>query len=354
MTPDQIFARWVRAALIVSALLFGYFLAADLWMPLTPQSRVIHPVIRVAPQLSGQIVEVRVIDNQRVEAGELLFKIDPRPYQLALRDAQLMLEAAERDNAGYDASLAAAEAAVRSAQVQLNELAREHKRLATLLVSHNVSQQLYEQTRANYQTAQAGLASAKARAEQLRVKRGLTDEGNLRLRQARNDLERAELNLSYSNVRAEIDGVVSNLQVKPGTYAAAGSALAALVSNEADIIADFREKSLTHTALGETAAVVFDALPGQIFNARVTSIDAGTSQGQLLPDGSLASPENSDRWVRDAQRQRVHLTVQDSSDILAQLPSGSRATVQLYPVAGLAKLLGSLQIRLVSLVHYIY
>src|SRR5690606_40245390 len=63
--------------------------------------------------------------------------------------------------------------------------------------------------------------------------------------------------------------------------------------------------------LGDTAAVVFDALPGQIFDARVTSLDAGTSQGQLLPDGSLASPESSDRWVRDAQRQRVHLTIQE-------------------------------------------
>ncbi|MEH6387810.1 MULTISPECIES: HlyD family secretion protein [Pseudomonas] len=354
MTPDQIFARWVRAALIVFALMFGYFLAADLWMPLTPQSRVIHPVIRVAPQLSGQIVEVAITDNQHVRAGDLLFRIDPRPYRLALRDAQLKLEAAERDNAGYDASLAAAEAEVRAAQVQLNELAREHKRLETLLASRNVSQQLYEQTRSNYEAAQSGLASAKARAEQLRVERGLTDESNLRLRQARNDLEQAELNLSYAEIRAEIDGIVSNLQVKPGTYASAGSALAALVSDEADVIADFREKSLVHMALGETAAVVFDALPGRVFDARVMALDAGTSQGQLLPDGSLASPESSDRWVRDAQRQRIHLAVQDAPGLLEQLPSGSRATVQLYPVTGLAKLLGSLQIRLVSLMHYIY
>ena len=111
MTPDQIFARWVRASLLLFALVFVYFLAADLWMPLTPQSRVMHPVVRVAPQVSGQVVSVPVTDNQHVQAGEVLFRIDPRPYELAVQQAQLALEAAERDNAGYDASLAAAEAA---------------------------------------------------------------------------------------------------------------------------------------------------------------------------------------------------------------------------------------------------
>ncbi len=353
MTPDQLFARWVRVALILFALAFGYFLAADLWMPLTPQARVMHPVIRVAPQVSGQVVDVYVVNNQHVAAGEVLFSIDPRPYELAVQQAQLALEAAERDNSGYDASLAAAEAEVRSAQVQLNELAREHKRLATLVAQQNVSRQLYEQTQANYQAAQSSLASAKARAEQLRVQRGLTDEDNLRLRQARNDLERAELNLSYTQVRAQSAGVVSNLQLKPGTYATVGNSLAALVSDEADVIADFREKSLVHMARGESAAVVFDALPGQVFAAQVAAVDAGTQQGQLLPDGSLAAPETSDRWVRDAQRQRIHLQL-EQPEVLSQLPSGSRATVQLYPVGGLARLLGSVQIRMVSLMHYVY
>ncbi|HDY99636.1 MAG TPA: HlyD family secretion protein [Pseudomonas sabulinigri] len=354
MTPDQLFARWVRVSLIIFALVFAYFLAADLWMPLTPQSRVMHPVIRIAPQVSGQIIEVRVKDNQHVRAGDLLFSIDPRSYELAVQQAQLAMEAAGRDNEGYDASLAAAEAEVRSAQVQVNELAREHKRMSTLLASRNVSQQLYDQTQSSYQGAQSSLASAKARAEQLRVQRGITDEDNLRLRQARNDLERAELNLSYTEVRAETDGIVSNLQIKPGTYAAVGNSLAALVSDEADVIADFREKSLVHMAVGEEAAVVFDALPGHVFTARVTAVDAGTLQGQLMPDGSLAAPETSDRWVRDAQRQRIHLALDETPELLAQLPSGSRATVQLYPVGGLAALLGGLQIHLVSLMHYIY
>lgn len=354
MTPDQVFARWVRASLVLFALVFCYFLAADLWMPMTPQSRVIHPVIRVAPQVSGQVVDVAVADNQHVAAGELLFSIDPRPYELAVQQAQLALEAAERDNAGIDASIAAAQAQVRSAEVRSAELARERERMQTLLASHNVSRQSYEQIVASHQAAQAEVASQRAQLQQLEVQRGQGDQDNLRLRQARNALAQATLNLSYTQVRAESDGVVSNLQVRPGTYAVAGSSLAALVADDADVVADFREKSLVHMDVGEPAAIVFDAIPGRVFEAHVAGIAAGTQQGQLLPDGSLAAPETSDRWVRDAQRQRVHLVLDEEPELLPGLPTGARATVQLFPVGGPAKWLGGVQVRLVSLMHYIY
>lgn len=354
MTPDQVFARWVRASLVLFALVFCYFLAADLWMPMTPQSRVIHPVIRVAPQVAGQVVEVAVADNQHVGAGDLLFTIDPRPYELAVQQAQLAVEAAERDNAGIDASIAAAESQVRSAEVHRAELARERARMQTLLASHNVSRQSYDQTLASYQAAQAQVASLKAQVQQLQVQRGAGSEDNLRLRQARNALEQAKLNLSYTQVRAESSGVISNLQVRPGTYAVAGGSLAALVVDGADVVADFREKSLVHMAVGEPAAVVFDAMPGRVFDAHLQSIAAGTQQGQLLPDGSLAAPETSDRWVRDAQRQRVHLVLDEQPELLSGLPTGARATVQLFPVGGPAQWLGSVQIALISLMHYIY
>ncbi|GGE51767.1 secretion protein [Halopseudomonas oceani] len=354
MTPDQVFARWVRASLLLFAVVFCYFLAADLWMPLTPQSRVIHPVIRVAPQVSGQVVDVAVVDNQHVTAGDLLFRIDSRPYELALQQAQLALEAAERDNAGIDASIAAARAQVRAAEVRSAELGRERDRMQALLTSHNVSRQSYDQILASQQAAQAEVTSLRAQVQQLEVQRGDGDQDNLRLRQARNALEQARLNLSYTEVRAESDGVVSNLQVRPGTYAVAGNSLAALVADDADVVADFREKSLVHMDIGEPAAVVFDAMPGRVFRAHLAGIAAGTQQGQLLPDGSLAAPETSDRWVRDAQRQRVHLTLDEEPGLLSTFPTGARATVQLFPVGGPAHWLGSLQIRLISLMHYIY
>ncbi|MBF3061290.1 HlyD family efflux transporter periplasmic adaptor subunit, partial [Pseudomonas aeruginosa] len=99
-------------------------------------------------------------------------------------------------------------------------------------------------------------------------RRGTAGEDNLRLRQARNALAQARLQLQYSSVRADRAGTLSNLQLTPGTYVPAGTPVAALVDDRIDIVADFREKSLRYVRPGDRAAVVFDARPGEVFGAR--------------------------------------------------------------------------------------
>ncbi|WP_111497206.1 HlyD family secretion protein [Marinobacter bohaiensis] len=354
MTPDQKFARWVHLSLVAFAVVFVYFLMADLWMPLTPQSRVMHPVVQVAPQVSGQVASVHVRNNQHVAVGDRLFTLDRRPFELAVEQARLALESASVQNDEYDAAIAAAEADLAAAQAESEQAERDHRRMQRLIKQGGVSRQQADQARSAYDAARAQVAAARAKVRQLEVQRGVTDDQNLLLRQARNDLSQAQLNLSYTEIRAEEPGVVSNLQVQPGTYAKAGTALAALVGDRADIVADFREKSLTKVQPGDTASVVFDGRPGDVYPARVEAIDAGTGQGQILPDGTLATPQSTDRWVRDAQRQRLHLQLTRDPQRLEQMPSGARATVQLFPVDGPASWLGSVQIHLVSLLHYIY
>ncbi|KAA1176134.1 HlyD family secretion protein [Marinobacter salinexigens] len=354
MTPDQAFARWVRLSLLAFALLFAYFLIADLWMPLTPQARVMHSVVQVAPQVSGQVAEVHLRNNQHVKAGDLLFTLDQRPFRLAIEKAELALEAASVQNDGYDAALANADAALAAARATEAQLARDNARMQRLKSQGGVSQQQADQIASEHEAAQANVRAAQAQVRELSVQRGLTDEQNLRLRQARNDLAQAQLNLAYTEIRAQESGTISNLQVQEGTYARVGISMAALVSDHADVIADFREKSLAYVEPGDEAAVVFDALPGKVFDAGVGITDAGTLQGQLLADGTLAAPASTDRWVRDAQRQRLHLAMPDQQDLLAQLPSGARATVQLFPASGPMSWLGHLQIHAISVLHYIY
>ena len=109
---------------------------------------------------------------------------------------------------------------------------------------------------------------------------------HLRLRQARNALAQARLQLQYSSVRADRAGTLSNLQLTPGTYVPAGTPVAALVDDRIDIVADFREKSLRYVRPGDRAAVVFDARPGEVFGARVAAIDAGLRL--LRPRGVMA------------------------------------------------------------------
>lgn len=355
MTPDQSFARWVHVSLIAFIVLFVYFLVADIWMPVTPQSRVMHLVVQLTPQVSGHVMQVHVTDNQHVRAGDLLFTLDQRPYQLLVDRARIALAQAGAQNDQLDAGVAAAEASWLEANVGVADLSRELRRMRSLAAKHSVSEQQLDRSKSQRQAAVARASAAQAKVQQLQVQRGQSGDTNLAVREAYNALERAQLDLGYTQVRAETDGIIANLQVTPGVYAKAGFVMAALVADSGDIIADFREKSLSQTVPGDRAAVVFDSLPGRVFPAAIVAVDAGTRAGQLTADGMLAAPESTDRWVRDAQRQRVHLKLSDShSSMLESIPSGSRATVQLYPANGLPAWLGAMQIRLISLIHYIY
>lgn len=353
MTPDQTFARWVKVAMAAFVVLFIYFLLADSFMPITPEARVIRPVARIASELSGPVSEVLVSDHQHVAKGDVLFQIDPAPFQLAVEQAELNREQAERENARLEADLNSAQAELASAEATAAERQGELRRAETLLARQSVSRQLYEQQVAAAHTAQASVAAARARIVSLEVQLGDTGEANLRLRQADNALSQAQLDLAHTQVRAAQAGQVANLQLDVGDYVQAGQPAVALVAEQIDIIADFREKSLRHASPGDPARVVFDAWPGQVFDADLIAMDAGVREGQLSADGQLADIATTDRWVRDAQRMRVHIAL--TEPIASSLSSGARATVQLQPSSFmLAKPFVWLQSHLISWLHYVY
>ncbi len=358
MTPDQSFARWVKLSLTSFAILFVYFLFADLMLPVTPHARLVLPVVEIAPRVSGPVTAVHVRNNQPVQAGDVLFELDAEPYQLAVEAAELALQNVEQSNRQLDAALQAASAETEASEIQAQQLERDRQRLAALLQTSAVSRQAFEDTDARLQAARAQASAARAQQQQLAEQRGQLGDDNLALRQARNHLQQARLNLSYTRVLAEHDGVITNLQVQNGVYAKASIPLAALVGRQNDVIADFREKSLSRLGSDSRALISFDALPGRTYSARIAGLDAGTAEGQFSPDGRLASPETGDRWVRDAQRQRLHLALDttdpQSAEQLARLPSGARATVQLIHSQGPGSWLGRLQIWLLSLIHFIY
>ena len=354
MAPDQIFKRWVQVVLSIFVLLFVYFLSADLWMPMSTQSRVLHPVVNISSKVSGQVDRIYVSNNQRVGEGQILFSVDKQPYELAVGKAQLALESAAQTNLQLDASIVSAQAKVRVANTYVDELKIEVDRVNRLIQSNSVSRQLYDQALTNYHAAQAQVEVAEADVVKFKVQRGQGGKNNLLLRQAQNALQNAQLQLSYTNVRSEVSGHLTNLQLQPGKYAQAGLPIAAIVVEEGNIVADFREKSLSNVHVGDDASVVFDAYPGSVFDAKVVAIDAGVKDGQINADGSLADPISSDRWVRDAQYMRTHIALVDEPLLLSSMPSGARATVQLHPIAGLASWLGRAQIYALSIIHYIY
>ena len=121
MTPDEKFTRYVRFSLIGFVIVFIYYLVADIYLPVTPQARVYHPVVQISPQINGRVTKVLVSNNQRVKAGDVLFNIDQGPYTLALEQAQLMLDDAKLQNKRLDTNVKAIEANVSAAKAKQHE-----------------------------------------------------------------------------------------------------------------------------------------------------------------------------------------------------------------------------------------
>ncbi|MDU4314389.1 MAG: HlyD family secretion protein [Klebsiella michiganensis] len=330
MTPEQKFARWVRVSIAAFLAIFAWFIVADIWIPLTPDSTVMRVVTPVSSRVSGYVSHVYVHNNSQVKKGDLLYELDPTPFIASAR-----------------ANLRTAQYTARNDKVTFDR----YQRLSTM---QNVSQSDLDKVRTTWQTSEQSVSALNASIQNLLIQRGERDDArNVTLQKYRNALEEAQLNLGWTKVRAETDGMVSNLQLNPGLYATAATPLLALVSNQTDIVADFREKSLRHTGVNTDAAVVFDALPGKVFRAHVTSSDAGILAGQEEVNGQLSQPEQSTRWVRDAQRMRIHVALDEPLD--KPLPTGARATVQLYNSDGpFARTFAGAQIHLVSMLHYVY
>ncbi|MFG6653254.1 HlyD family secretion protein [Scandinavium sp. M-37] len=354
MSPEQKFARWVRVSIASFLLMFIYFIVADIWIPLTPDSTVMRVVTPVSARVSGYVSQVYVHNNSQVKKGDVLYELDPTPFINKVEAAQIALEQAKLTNQQLDAQIAAQLANLKTAQITARNNQATYSRYQRLATMQNVSQQDLDNVRTAWQNSQQSVSSLNASIDNLRIQRGERDDDrNVTLQKYRNALEQAQLDLGWTKIRAEADGTVSNLQLSPGLYTSAGNALLALVNHDTDIVADFREKSLRHTHAGTAAAVVFDALPGKVFRAHVTSSDAGILAGQQAVNGQLSQPEVSNRWVRDAQRMRIHIELDEAID--KTLPTGSRATVQLYNSEGIfARFFSGLQIRLVSWLHYVY
>lgn len=349
MTPEQSFSRWVRVALGIFILGFGYFVLADNYAPMTPQARVQRYVVPVAPRVAGQISRVWVGSNQPVAAGDPLFELDDSDYRLALERAELDLGLAEAELERQGAAVRAAESLLEQQRLQAQELEREAARLGRLRRGGHMSVQQLEQAQNLAAQAHSGLLSAEARWQEARQGERAAEVG---LRQAENARAQARLALSRTRVRAAVAGRIGNLQLKEGVYAQAGGPLLALVSEQAWVTADLREKSLRHVATGTPVGIVFDALPGEVFRGRVESIDSGVREGQQAADGQLAQPVNSDRWVRDAQRLRIQIGLEEP---LPALATGAKATVQLFPTEnGLFRTMARVQLWLVSQLRYLY
>ena len=307
--------------------------------PWTRDGQVWANVIQIAPRVSGPIVDLPIKDNQFVEAGDVLFQIDPRTYQAALEQAKAELDETSNQFASLSEQVLAAAAAVEASRHSVtqassgiketeSDLARdraEYQRQQEMLPRKATSQKAYQQAKASYQvtvqqrrTAQAGLGQAKANLAQAqanlaeaKANLGAVDNENPQIRAAKAAFQQAELNLEFTTVVAPVDGYVTNLLLRLGSQMVANQPAIALVDvNSYWIDGYFRENYLDRVKPGDRVVATLMSYPDKPVIGRVDSIAWGIAQ----QDGStgfqlLPSISPTFEWIRLAQRLPVRVRI---------------------------------------------
>jgi multidrug efflux system membrane fusion protein len=339
--------------------------------PQTDDATVRANFVGIAPQVSGHIVEVHVRDNQLVKQGDLLFLIDPRPYEIALERARAALALTRKEVDGLKNGAATALAGVSKAEAQLNasasevtrremdpvvadaEIVRleaqfkhadEHlKRLEPLLPLQFVTTDRVEEARTQRASALAALNEAKARKraavaalaatraqhiateaalQQARSERARAQDAigqyegkNARIAAAEAAVHSAELDFSYCTVRAPFTGLVVNMNISNGAFARAGAEVFTLVDTSTwYVVANFRETQLRHISAGAPVDLYLQSHPGKHFRGSVVGLGWAVLPENGTSVNGLPRVERSLDWIRLAARFPVRIKVDNPDD----------------------------------------
>ena len=352
--PSDPVRRWTLIVLGLIVVLFLYSLIADRLTPYTSQATVQAFIVRMAPEVAGRVIEVNVVDNQKAKAGDVLFRIDPQPFEIALQQADAKL-------AGVGQAIGASTAAVSSAQERLvtAQAKRDNTREQVARIFQLVEKGVYAKARADQATAQiqsaeAGVREAEAELERAKQELGPQGTDNPQFREALAAVEKAKLDLVRTTVLAPTDGVVTNLQLTLGQFVAVGqAALTFIDARDVWINANFRENSLENIKPDAPVEVVLDVLPGRIFAGKVQSVGWGVSQGSIDPTTGLPKIGEPMGLVRNPQRFTVRVNLDDNKYVQG-MRYGSQANVVVFGTDNpIVNALGAVFIRLVAVLTYV-
>jgi multidrug resistance efflux pump len=316
---------------LVLLVIFVYHMIADRFTPYTSQAAIDTFLVQIAPEVTGPVVTVEVSDNRRVKQGDVLFRIDQRPFQIALRAAQANLVLATQAADASVADVQVAEAQLNRQRVDLAASQQLGKIVLDLSAKRALSETSAIRARSDIAKNIADIGQGEAQTERARIRMGETGPDNAQVRQARAALDQAELDLRHTTVIAPSDGVVTNLRLSPGQFASRGQPVMSFVADGPRwISAAMRENQLGHIATGNRALVVFDDQPGKVFPAHVDSVGWGIAQGDEAPNGQLPTVNAPSGWLREPQRFPVRIMLDPPGSPDQQLPpgrSGAQANV---------------------------
>ena len=288
----------------------------------------------IAPEVSGYLTAVQVTDNEHVNAGGVIARIDDRTYRAALAQAEAQVAAAQASIKNVDAQMSVQQAQIAADQAQLDQAqaalvfaqqqAARYQYLAKTQLAGSVqnAQQYtsqFRQQQAAVDSAEATLKLAQRQIEALKAQR---DNAVASLAQAKAQVEQAQLNLSYTTVTADQPGRVVQLSAAVGQYAQPGANLTMFVPDDIWIWANFKETQLDRMRPGEPVTIDIDAYPERTIHGHIASVQPGSGTAFSL----LPAQNATGNWVKIVQRVPVKVVMDNRPTDVALGPGMSVET----------------------------
>ena len=297
---NKLFKKPVIIAIaIVGLALLAYFIVDVLTYQSTDDAYVETTTVSVAPKVSGQIVEVLIKDNQRVNEGDLVARIDDTDYKIKVDQMTAQYERALLNQQNAKANLNAANTNIEVAKKDLERYKNLYEAGAVSKQTLDAAQAKYDSSRAQQVTAEQSIFSDND---------SKVADADLKVLKAQKD--QAEVNLSYTNIYAPQSGTVASRRVEKGMYVQVGTPLFTIVPDNIWVVANYKENQLRHMKPGQPVDIKVDTYPNKVFKGKVDSIQRSSGA-----KASLFPPENAvGSFVKIVQRVPVKIIFTEEID----------------------------------------
>lgn len=328
----------VNAITLLTAVLGGVFLIGFLLLgmnynhPFSSNGRFYYVTTPIVPAVSGKVIEAPITEAAKVKEGDVLFRIDPVPYQAVVDQKKAAIAEAEQAVKQLTAAREAAEARLSQAKADADRTRQAYERVENMGPAGGgaVSQQEIDTKRGLYLAAEASAAAAESEAVRARLAETSQIDGvNTTVARLRAELASAQYDLDQTTVRAPTDGTVEQVFLREGVMAMAMPLRPVMVfrhDEEPVFGAAFLQNSAQRLIPGAHAEIAFPAVPGRIFHGKVERVQEAIAQGQLQPNGSIVDPDT----IKGAGRVVVAIRVEDEDLAKYQIVPGTAGVVAVY------------------------
>jgi multidrug resistance efflux pump len=299
--------------------------------PFTTNARIYFAVTPVFPSVRGRVIEVPVQANVSLKQGDVLFRVDPQPFQYVVDQKKAALAESEQNVKQLKASLDQAAASTQRANAQFELAQQNYDRQAELFEKKIIAQATLDTFTRNLETAKQSVVGAQAEEERARLAYSSNIDGvNTTVARLSAELADAQWDLEQTVTRAPAEGFVTQVGLRPGMYVVPAAFRSVMVfvntdPRDQEFAAAFQQNSLQRVKAGDEAEAAFDAVPGRVFKGKVRLVLDAIAAGQMQPTGGLVDVGARTEGGRA-------LAVIDITDDMSsyQIPLGAAAQVAIY------------------------